>query len=86
MSAITDRPKVTIIDMWPLESNCCICDKDLFGCKTGIPMYEGDCVPHTWKGEWGGFDACEECFDRYEGIQGQFLEPFYMPKQRERVI
>lgn len=82
---ITDKPRVVVIEMWPRESECILCGKDLFGCKTGIPMYEGDCVPHAWTGEWAGYDACEECFDRYEAIQGQFLEPFYLPKLNKNI-
>jgi hypothetical protein len=58
-----------VIEMWPRESECIICGVDLFNCKTGIPMYEGEPVPHSWKGEWAGYDACQKCFDGYEAEQ-----------------
>jgi hypothetical protein len=51
---------------WPHESECCICSEKVYNCKKGIPMYEGIPVPHDWDKEWGGFDACDKCFDDYE--------------------
>jgi len=57
---------ITVIDLSPRESECCICGKHLWGSETGIAMYEGCAVPHDWTGDWGGFDACQECFDRHE--------------------
>lgn len=48
------------------ESECIICGVKLFDCNKGIAMYEGLPVPHDWEGEWGGFDACDNCFDKHE--------------------
>jgi len=58
--------QITVMELWPRESNCCLCDVLLYGCKTGIPMYEGLPVPKDWPHEWAGFDACQACFDKYE--------------------
>lgn len=66
---MSDKIELKIIILEPfftIESNCCICNKQLFNCKKGIPMYEGIPVPFDWEGEWGGMDACDECFDAYE--------------------
>lgn len=57
--------QITIIELWPRESECCICGKHLIGCKTAIAMYEGHPVPDNWPYEWAGFDACTECFDKH---------------------
>ncbi len=51
---------------WPVISSCIICDTELQDCVKGIPMYEGIPVPVDWSGEWGGFDACDTCYDKYE--------------------
>lgn len=51
-----------------MNPDCAVCDapsaRDL-----GIPMYEGEPVPHDHKGEWGGFSVCPNCFDDYEKVQ-----------------
>jgi hypothetical protein len=57
---------VTIINLSPRESECVVCGRQLFECTNGIAMYEGCAVPHGWKHDWAGFDACQECFDRNE--------------------
>lgn len=54
-----------VIDLTPRFSNCCICKAELVNCKCGIPMYEGCAVPVEWDGEWGGMDACNNCFNKY---------------------
>lgn len=57
------KPKpVLFIDLWPRESECVLCDRDLVGCTQGLPMYEGEVVAVDYDGEWAGFDVCEECF------------------------
>jgi len=57
---------MNIIRLWPHEDYCCICDALVVGGDKGIPMYESIPVPPDWTGEWGGFCACEDCFQKYE--------------------
>lgn len=57
---------VVVINLWPRESECCCCGKLLFGCKLGLPLYEGEPVTLDHTGEWGGSDACEECYKGYQ--------------------
>lgn len=58
-----------VIELWPTESECVVCGKFMYGCKQGIPMYEGEPVPHDHTGEWGGFDACLDCWLEYTVAQ-----------------
>lgn len=58
-----------VIELWPHESECVACGRNLYGCKQGIPMYGGEPVPHDYTGDWAGFDACRECFDAYTAAQ-----------------
>lgn len=59
----------TIIRLYPKEDYCCICGILVIGGDKGIPMYEGKPVPFDYKGEWGGFTACDNCFEKYENNQ-----------------
>ena len=63
---VAEHENLRIIEMWPHESECCVCGKSMVGCKTAIAMYEGCPVPDDWKGDWAGFDACQECFRLHE--------------------
>ena len=56
---------ITVIELWPMVSECCICGRHLVGCHTSIAMYEGVPVPDDWEGDWAGFDACQACFDKH---------------------
>lgn len=64
MNALAEgsMPAVLVLELWPHESECCICGKPLVGCRTAIAMYEGCAVPDDWPGDWAGFDACEQCY------------------------
>lgn len=55
-----------VIDLSPRESECIVCGRYLVNCKRGLAMYEGCVVPDDWTGDWGGFDACQECFARHQ--------------------
>lgn len=55
-----------MIRLFPHESECCVCGKLIYDTTKGIAMYEGCAVPHDWTGDWAGFDACDECFDKHE--------------------
>lgn len=56
---------IQIIDLWPRESECVLCGEHLWGCKLGLPMYEGEVVPDDWPGEWAGFDVCAPCYVKH---------------------
>ena len=56
----------TIINLWPVDTYCCICGKHFTNCTHSIAMYEGSIIPKNWDGEWAGFDACKECFELNE--------------------
>lgn len=56
--------------VFPVWDTCCICGKDVavkcFSPNYSIAMWEGLPVPANWTGEWAGFTACKECYDRNE--------------------
>lgn len=56
---------ITIINLWPHEDNCCVCDKIVIGPHFGIPMYESEWGRSDYKGEWAGFTACDSCYDKW---------------------
>lgn len=58
------------IQLYPREEECAVCEALIVGGRKGIAMYEGEPVPHDWKGEWGGFSCCEKCFAEFEHVQG----------------
>lgn len=64
---------IVVINMEPMfqpTDHCCICGCEVviytFRQNYGIAMYEGLPVPDEWDGEWGGFTACKDCFDKNE--------------------
>lgn len=60
-----DNPPLQIIELWNFnESECCICGKYIIRAKKAIAMFEGLPVPNDWNGDWAGFDACDECFEK----------------------
>ncbi len=61
--------RVFAVDLNPRESECAVCGVPLVGCRTGIPFFEGEPVPHDWHGDWVGRDACPKCFADYEAAQ-----------------
>lgn len=60
---------MSVINLNPRESECAVCRCHLVDCCQGIPFYEGEPVPHDWKGLWVGRDACVKCFNEYEAAQ-----------------
>lgn len=58
--------RIEVIELFPRESNCAICGVDVVDCRLGVPMFEGCLVPNDWPHEWGGADACQECFAKHE--------------------
>jgi hypothetical protein len=63
MMLTTETPAITVIELWPHESECAVCGCVLIGGNLGIAMYEGCVVNDDWKGDWGGFDCCPRCFE-----------------------
>ena len=55
--------RVAVINLWPRESNCGACGVRLVNARCGIPVWEGDILPNSWDGEWGGNDACPPCYE-----------------------
>lgn len=79
-----DLAPMTIVLMEPIfphTDECCICGCEVtikvFGKNYEIPMYEGIPVPPEWTGEWGGFTACKECFDKYESGKLKTWQRFF---------
>jgi len=66
---LTNHPHVAIVNLSPRESECGVCGVPLMECRTGIPFFEGEPVPHDWQGDWVGRDACPTCFAAYEATQ-----------------
>ena len=77
---------VIVIDepFFPRESECVICSKPLQNAKLGIAMFEGLPVPHDWPGEWGGFDACRDCFEKHERGELQCWKIEQCPERSRR--
>lgn len=77
MSELIDRLEaegaITVVRMEPFFAHtdyCCICDAEVvtkfWAPNYSIAMYEGIPVPPEWEGEWGGFCACKDCYDKNE--------------------
>lgn len=43
------------------ETECIACGAKPIAKRQGLPMYDGEFLENDHVGEWGGFDACEEC-------------------------
>ena len=54
-----------VIDLSPHFDNCCVCDVEVVNPRHGIAMYE--CVPvhDDWLGPWGGYAACDDCYEKH---------------------
>lgn len=59
---------VHVIELWPVEFNCIVCDRVTTG-GYGLAMYEGEIVPDDAE-DWAGFPCCKQCFDLNEGHVG----------------
>lgn len=59
--------KFRIIELWPLEGECAICNKHII-INYFLPMYEGEVVEYPDRQEWGGTPVCKECHDAHEVI------------------
>lgn len=76
-------PPILVIRMWPRDTECRLCGVPLVEPRYGVPMYEDLVLPNDtshihfgdyirgWDGEWGGFDACERCYE----AQGRLIAP-----------
>lgn len=54
-----------IINLWPMETECSVCNKDLVDPLYSLPMYENKVVD---KGDTY-FMVCDECYEIHEDIQ-----------------
>lgn len=57
--------QIRVIELWPLEGECGICNKHIF-IDYFLPMYEGSVVKYPKRHEWGGTPVCKECHDKHE--------------------
>lgn len=64
---------ILLIELFPRETECIVCETPLVNSRRGIPMYEGEVLPNDWDGPWAGFDACPECYE----AQGKLTEPVH---------
>lgn len=71
-----------IINLFPRETECIVCEAPLSDCRQGVPVYEDLLLPNEWTGDWGGFDACQRCFE----IQGKLTEPTPLAEVRAKLI
>lgn len=71
LAQLSQQTEVVVVNLFPRESECGVCGVPLTDCRTGIPFFEGQPVPHNWKGDWVGRDACPKCFAVYEATQHQ---------------
>lgn len=66
-----ERINVFLLEpIFPHTDECRICGCEVvlrtFGPNYGIAMYEDLPVPPEWEGEWGGFTACKDCYEKNE--------------------
>lgn len=63
-----------VIELWPYKDDCIVCGKRHI-VKQGLAMYEGEIVADDYEGEWGGFNACRDCYERNRGHVGVPIPP-----------
>lgn len=68
--------RTLLIEMQTRGEPCAVCGAETDG-RHGVPMYEGRVVSNYWEGEWGGFDACLDCFDKQQAMEPEVTEPDY---------
>ena len=59
---------ITVIRLYPRETECIVCGVGLVDCRSAVPVYEDCVLPDDWAGEWAGFDACDACFAAQQAI------------------
>ena len=73
---------ILTITLYPRVSSCLCCERELVGCKRGVPFYEDFVLPDVWVADgvdwqlgWGaergGHDVCDPCAE----IQATLTEP-----------
>lgn len=54
------------INLSPRESECIACGATVIDCHQGFAMIEGEILAaDDPRKDWGGFDACDECFQAW---------------------
>lgn len=56
---------ITYINMQPRDRQCVVCGNPATP-GYGVPMFEDRLVPNNWKGAWGGFPACRDCYEDHQ--------------------
>lgn len=64
----TILPDFVLHEFWLPMDLCCVCGLEVI-MDFGLPCYEGDIVPNDWTGEWGGFCACQQCYEAFRDIK-----------------
>lgn len=50
------------------DLDCHICGAPLEASNKSVPCYEGYVLHNDWEGEWGGFQACRDCFAAQQAL------------------
>lgn len=50
------------------EFDCHVCGAPLETSGQSVPCYEDYVLPNDWEGEWGGFQACPDCFTAQQAL------------------
>lgn len=51
-----------------LDPDCYVCGAPLETFGQSVPCYEGYVLHNDWEGEWGGFQACPDCFAAQQAL------------------
>ena len=62
------RADVLVIQLDACETTCGVCGAETTGLRLAVPVYAGQLLPDTWRGEWAGVDACAACFALQQGL------------------
>jgi hypothetical protein len=56
---------IPVINLWPMETECTLCNIHLWPPRYALPMFEGKVI------ESGNtfFNVCEDCYDKHEDIK-----------------
>jgi hypothetical protein len=79
----------SVIQLHPKIVECITCEEPVvmtsIGPSYGIAFYEGEPVPHDWKGGWGGFTCCWRCHAEFELVQADDTKRREWFRQKRRL-
>ena len=56
-------------------------EMDIMGiCGFAVPSFNGNAVPNSYIGAWGGTEVCKKCFDLHKLWSDRFMYLEYMLK------